>query len=134
MRRFQRSIFAVAMATLLGASLSVASDAAPRMARYRATTVYDGLWSVSIATLRGDCSPGYRYPVRIVDGRVVQAYADVDYRVYGAVGRGGSIGVTVSRGGQTANGYGRLSGDSGRGWWRTASGECSGQWTAARRG
>jgi hypothetical protein len=130
MRGFRRSIFAVAMATLLGAGLSVASDAAPRVAR---SADYDGLWSVSIATLRGDCSPSYRYPVRIVDGRVVQAYADVDYRVYGVVGRGGSIGVTVSHGGQTANGHGRLSGDSGRGWWRTASGECSGQWTAARR-
>jgi len=44
----------------------------------------------------------------------------------------GAIRVTVAQGGQSASGAGRLSGNSGRGWWRTATGQCSGQWTAER--
>jgi len=110
------------------------SDAARRTARYAATTAYDGLWSVSIITLYGDCSRGYRYPVRIVYGRVVKADSDPNYEISGAVARSGAIGVTVSGGGQTASGSGRLSRNYGGGRWRTSSGECSGQWTAARRG
>ncbi len=142
MKNLLRLIVAVTMATLLAASSTMPSDAARRparhvarhAARYAATRAYDGLWSVSIITLYGDCSRGYRYPARIVYGRVVKADSDPNYQIYGAVARSGAIGVTVSGGGQTANGYGRLSRDYGSGRWRTASGECSGQWTAERRG
>ena len=34
---------------------------------------YDGLWSVSIVTEKGDCDRGYRYPVRISNGTLVNA-------------------------------------------------------------
>ena len=134
MKNLLRLIFAVTMATLLAASSTMPSDAARRTARYATTRAYDGLWSVLIVTLYGDCDRGYRYPLRIVDGRVVKADSDPNYQVYGAVARSGSIGVTVSGGGKTATGYGRLSRDYGSGRWRTSSGECSGQWTAERRG
>jgi len=35
--------------------------------------------------------------------------------------------------GRSANGVGRLVGNNGSGVWRTSTGECSGQWAAARR-
>jgi hypothetical protein len=134
MKNLLRPIFALTMATLLVASSTMPSDAVPRTAGYAATRAYDGLWSVLIVTLSGDCDRGYRYPLRIVDGRVVKADSDPNYQVYGAVARSGSIGVTVAGGGKTATGHGRLSRDYGSGLWRTSSGQCSGQWTAERRG
>lgn len=134
MKNFLRAMFAVTMAALLAASVSMPSDAAPRAVMHATTRTFDGLWSVLIVTLNGDCSRAYRYPLRIWNGRVVKADNDPNYQVNGAVARNGSIGVTVSGGGQTASGYGRLSRNYGSGRWRTSSGECSGEWTAERRG
>lgn len=132
MRIFYRAIFAVTAAAILAASATVPSDAARR---YPApSSAFDGLWSVSIMTQMGDCSRGYRYPLRIVGGYVTKADDDSTYAVAGAVARSGAIGVTVSGGGQTATGIGRLTRTSGRGIWHTSNGECSGNWTAQRRG
>ncbi len=132
MRNALRATLAVTFAVLLAAT-SVASAAA-RAAPRRANTAFDGLWSVSIYTLRGDCDRAYRYPLRIVGGRVVQADADPSYQLYGAVGHSGAIRVIVSRGGQWADGSGRLSGGRGAGTWHTSTGQCTGQWVAQRRG
>lgn len=135
MKDFLRPIFAVTFAALLVASASIPSYAAARTApRVARTAYYDGLWSVQIVTLYGDCDRAYRYPLRIVGGRVVQAESDPSYELYGAVGRSGAIRVIVARGGQWADGHGRLSRDYGRGQWRTSTGQCSGEWTAVRRG
>jgi hypothetical protein len=134
MRNVLRVVFAVMAAALLVSGVSRPSDAAPRPARYAATTIFDGIWSVSIITYYGDCSRGYRYPLRIWQGRVIKTDNDPNYNVAGAVARSGAIGVTVSGGGQTATGTGRLRGKFGAGIWRTSNGECSGRWTAERRG
>jgi hypothetical protein len=64
----------------------------------------------------------------------MQAGADPSYRLYGAVSRNGTIRVIVVRGGQWADGRGRLTDVRGGGNWTTSTGQCSGQWTAARRG
>jgi hypothetical protein len=88
---------------------------------------------VSIVTYQGDCNHAYRYPLRIWYGRVVKADGDPNYEVSGAVARTGHIAVTVSGGGQTANGTGRLTVNSGTGIWHSANGQCSGRWTATRR-
>jgi hypothetical protein len=109
------------------------SDAAPRSREVRPSNAFDGIWSVSIKTQFGDCNRGYRYPLRIVDGYVTKADIDPTYAVAGAVARTGAIGVTVSGGGQTATGVGRLSRTTGRGIWHTANGECKGDWVAERR-
>lgn len=101
---------------------STASFAVPR---------YDGLWSVSIVTEKGDCDRGYRYPVRISNGLLANA-GDSAFTITGRVGGTGAITVTVSAGGRSANGSGRLAGNSGVGSW--SGGECSGSWTAERRG
>jgi len=70
-------------------------------------------------------------PCRVLGGRVLAQ--DPSYRLNGEVASGGMVRVTVSAGGQSAGGFGHLSRDSGAGSWRTPPGQCSGQWTAARR-
>jgi hypothetical protein len=94
---------------------------------------YDGLWSVSIHTAYGPCDPTYRYPARIVGGRVTQADNDFSYQISGAVVSSGAIGVTVYRSGQSATGYGRLRGSTGSGRWSAGGNMCYGTWSAMRR-
>jgi hypothetical protein len=132
MSLFLRQILALLFAAVIVASASFPSDAAP--AARKRTANFDGLWSVAIVTLQGSCDRSYRYPVRIVGSRVMQAGADPSYRLYGAVSRNGTIRVIVVRGGQWADGRGRLTDGRGGGNWTTSTGQCSGQWTAARRG
>jgi hypothetical protein len=132
MRNFYRIVFAVTAAAFLAVNATSPSDAA-RRAPPLPSPAFDGLWSVSIMTQYGDCNRGYRYPLRIVDGYVTKADVDPTYVVAGAVARTGAIGVTVSGGGQTATGVGRLARNGGRGVWHTSNGECRGNWTAERR-
>ena len=53
---------AIAIAGTILANATVISTASLALPRY------DGLWSVSIVTEKGDCDRGYRYPVRISNG------------------------------------------------------------------
>jgi len=133
MKKIFSASLAATLAAFMAASAVMPSDAAAARRRAPLTSVYDGLWSVSIVTVVGDCDRGYRYPLRIVGGHVLKADDDSAYAVAGAVGRGGAIGVTISGGGQTATGRGRLWRGQGRGVWRTSNGRCSGNWTAERR-
>lgn len=134
MRQIGGMIAASAVAGLLAASAVLPSQAAVRHPVYARSNTFDGLWSVSIRTLGGPCDPAYRYPARIVGGRVLQADNDFSYQISGAVAASGAIAVTVSKGGQNATGYGRLSGRSGGGRWSTGGNQCYGTWSAARRG
>jgi hypothetical protein len=133
MRKFGGFLTAVALAGLLIAAAATPSDAARKHKAARSGS-YDGLWSVSILTQYGPCDRSYRYPARIVGGRVGQADNDFSYQLYGAVSKSGAISVTVSKSGQSATGYGRLHGGSGGGRWSAAGGQCSGSWSASRRG
>lgn len=92
---------------------------------------FDGLWSVSIVTEKGDCDAGYRYPIRIANGQLVNA-GDTNFTISGKVGQTGAIIVTVAAAGKSATGSGKLAGDMGGGHW--TGGACSGSWTAERRG
>ena len=118
------AILAATAAVTIAASnmVSTPSFALPR---------YDGLWSVSVVTKKGDCDPGYRYPVRITNGTLFNA-GDTTFTVTGKVRSTGAITVTVSAAGKSATGSGRLAGDAGGGSW--TGGSCSGTWTAERRG
>ena len=110
------------------------ADAAPKQrTHYAASRAHDGLWSVSIHTAYGPCDPTYRYPARIIGGRVLQADNDFSYQISGAVVASGAIGVTVYRSGQSATGYGRLRGSSGSGRWSAGGNMCYGTWSAIRR-
>ena len=91
---------------------------------------YDGLWSVSIVTQKGDCDRGYRYPIRIDHGAIVNGGSD-PFTISGKVAPSGAITVTVSSGSKSATGSGYLAGNSGEGSWH--GGSCSGIWTAERR-
>ena len=110
-----------------------AQAAQKQRTHYAASRAYDGLWSVSIHTAYGPCDATYRYPARIVGGRVLQADNDFSYQISGAVVASGAIGVTVYRGGQSATGYGRLRGSSGSGRWSAGGNMCYGTWSAMRR-
>jgi hypothetical protein len=123
-RRAPGAIATAIAGTVMAAAIiaSTASFAVPR---------YDGLWSVSIVTEKGDCDRGYRYPVRISNGMLANA-GDAVFTITGRVGGTGAITVNVSAGGRSAIGSGRLAGNTGIGSW--SGGSCSGSWTAERRG
>jgi hypothetical protein len=114
---------AIGAAIVAGAIIaSTASFAVPR---------YDGLWSVSIVTEKGDCDRGYRYPIRISNGMLANA-GDTMFTITGKVAGTGAVTVTVNAAGRSATGSGRLAGNIGTGSW--SGGACSGSWTAERRG
>ena len=91
---------------------------------------YDGLWSVSIVTKKGDCVASYRYPMRIANGLLGNG-GNLVLTVSGKVAPSGAVIVKVSSGTTSAIGSGRLAANAGSGSWRGAS--CSGSWTAERR-
>jgi hypothetical protein len=90
---------------------------------------YDGIWSVSIVTKKGDCIASYRYPMRIANG-VLGNGGDVVLNISGKVADDGAVRVSVSHGDTRAIGSGRLASNAGGGSWKTTS--CSGSWTAQR--
>jgi hypothetical protein len=112
------------LCALVAAAATMASTTSFAMPRY------DGTWSVLVMTKKGDCDPGYRYPVRISNGKLVNA-GDNPFTITGNVAQTGAITVTVSAGGKSATGIGKLDGDEGGGLW--SGGSCSGEWTAERR-
>jgi hypothetical protein len=109
---------------LIAASVTLATTPGFAMPRY------DGIWSVSIVTKRGDCIASYRYPM-LIDHGVLANGGALAINVSGKVAASGAIKVTVSSGDKSATGSGRLAGNSGGGSWSGAS--CSGFWTAERR-
>ena len=125
MKTFKTSILSGALFTLVAASATVATTSS------YAVPAYDGLWSVSIITEKGDCDRGYRYPIRIQNGALANAGSVTAITINGKVQPTGAITVIVSTGSKSATGSGRLSGDLGEGHW--SGGECSGSWTAERR-
>jgi hypothetical protein len=112
------------------ACVLIAASASLAATQSFAVPSYDGLWSVSVVTEKGDCDRGYRYPIRISHGQLINA-GDAVFTVTGKVAQTGAITVTVSAVGKSASGSGRLTGSVGGGSW--SGGSCSGTWTAERR-
>jgi hypothetical protein len=124
---------AIRTTTAFSALAILASSLAPAFAApIPSSKGFDGGWSVLIVTEKGTCDRAYRYPVKIENGSVGYA-GSASFNVTGKVGANGAVVVTVSRGSQSATGTGRMSGTDGSGTWATATGECSGTWTAERR-
>jgi len=92
---------------------------------------YDGIWNVTFATTRGNCSSGYSVPFTVTGSRVSSAGGG---RVSGKVNRSGTVAVQVSVGASHASGGGRLAGVNGAGSWRgiISGDQCSGTWHATR--
>ena len=124
---------AIAVAALIATTVAAPAQIAPKRAAHARSNAFDGLWSVSILTQAGPCNVSYRYPARIMGGRVMQADNNFSYQISGAVVASGAIAVTLYRMGQSATGYGRLHGSSGAGRWAAASNTCYGTWSAMRR-
>ncbi len=112
------------------AAAFIAASAAIAATPSFATPGFDGLWSVSIVTKKGDCIANYRYPMVIEHGVLANGGA-IALNVSGRVASTGAVKVTVSSGDKSATGYGRLAGNNGGGSWSGSS--CSGSWTAERR-
>jgi hypothetical protein len=127
MTKLQNRTVSRAALALIAVSFAGALGAAAPAA---ATPNYDGLWSVTILTQKGDCDASYRYPVRISNG-AVQNDGPSLISVSGKVGGNGAVTVLVSAGDKSANGKGKLSGKIGGGVW--AGGSCAGRWEAERR-
>jgi hypothetical protein len=100
-----------------------------------ARTSFDGVWSVVIVTQSGGCDRQYRYGVQINNGNVLsESGGQANFQ--GRVSPNGSVWVSVSAGGQKADGQGRLTQNLGTGTWRGqgSAGSCAGIWQAERRG
>ena len=122
------SVFASPRRLVLFAAL--AATAIPSTADARIGG-YDGIWNVTFATTRGNCSSGYSVPFTVTGNRVSSAGGG---RVSGLVNRGGAVAVQVSVGASHATGGGRLAGVAGAGSWRgiISGDQCSGTWQATR--
>ena len=109
---------------VLAAALSVAA-----MDNVKASTRYDGAWTVSITTTRGECDSGSSFTIHVRNGIVSGAF-----NARGRVSTSGHAEVSVSSGNQGGSGSGQLSGNSGGGSWRAvgSQGPCSGSWSASR--
>jgi hypothetical protein len=95
---------------------------------------FDGRWSVLLETQRGECDRAYRYPIAIENG-TVRYTGDLGFSATGKVAGNGSVQGSVSTGQTRANVRGRLSGASGSGTWTiSGSRNCSGNWSAEKRG
>ena len=96
---------------------------------------FDGHWSVVIQAQTGGCGSEYRYSVQISNGNITTDAGEFT-SVSGRVSPNGAVSVSVSAGGSSAVGQGRLSPTNGSGTWRgQSSGQsCAGVWQAARRG
>jgi len=96
----------------------------------QAGSPYDGRWSLTIHTTRGDCST-YNLPVDISNGYV--SFPNLVH-ANGRVTPKGHVRVFVTAMGKSANGSGKLTSSSGSGRWtgRSAQDRCSGVWTAQR--
>ena len=122
------SAFAYPRRLVLFATLAAAAIPSTADARVGA---YDGVWNVTFATTRGNCSSGYSVPFSVTGNRVSSAGGG---RVSGSVNRGGAVAVQVSVGASHASGGGRLAGVAGAGSWRgiISGDQCSGTWQATR--
>jgi hypothetical protein len=94
----------------------------------------DGNWSVLIITEKGDCDPGYRYGLKVSNGRVSYR-GDSAVDLAGTVANNGAVNVSIKVGDKGASGTGRLSASSGAGTWHGVglSGTCAGRWEAERK-
>lgn len=124
MQAVKSMVFAAGLA---GAALSGPSPAAH-------AANHDGHWSVLVITEKGTCDRGYRYSVRVVDGRL-RYDGDAAVNMAGTVAPSGLVKVSIRMGNQGANGSGRLDASSGAGTWQGAgsNGTCAGRWEAERR-
>jgi hypothetical protein len=111
----------------------IASASVAAISTLYAHSSFDGAWSVSITTDKGDCEPTRQLIISIQDGSV-QHVGDSTLSIRGHVHSNGQVRVHLTNGDRSANGFGQLSSSSGTGMWRGhgVANSCAGHWSAMR--
>jgi hypothetical protein len=96
-----------------------------------AGSTYDGPWHLFFVTQRGECDPNYSFDINISNG--ILSHPNL-VRFTGMVTSRGLVHASVTVQEKYAVGSGKLTKISGQGTWtgRSASGRCSGYWTAQK--
>jgi hypothetical protein len=100
----------------------------------RAASKFDGNWSVVVVTRSGPCDAAYRFSGQIVNGAIVYGGGLGSVDLAGRVRSNGAAYLRVASGANYAIASGRMGAARGSGIWRgqSASGRCSGVWSATR--
>lgn len=91
---------------------------------------HDGVWTVSLVTKAGDCSPSLSSRIKVREGRVSENYLLA--QIYGAITSRGRVSLQVTGAGDSMTAQGKIAGEQGRGSWMSSSRKCSGTWFAVR--
>jgi hypothetical protein len=96
-----------------------------------AATPFDGPWSLTFYTRRGQCEPSYHFDIYIRNGILLHPNL---VRFRGRVARSGAVRASVAVEAKYASGSGRLTRTSGRGSWagHADGARCAGIWIATR--
>ncbi|RVU17199.1 hypothetical protein [Methylobacterium oryzihabitans] len=122
------------MATPLSRALAASALLLVLAAPARATTRFDGAWSVVATTESGRCTGPYRYPI-VIRGGIVDDAGGNDVDASGQAAADGRITGRIRQGLASVSVSGRLRGAAGSGRWTLSGlGGCSGRWTARRTG
>ncbi len=121
-------ILAAAAAVLLAGSAG--ADYVQIPGAGQAGAPYDGRWSVSISTTRGNCDGDGVITFHIANGRIVSDSVGAD--VSGSVGGAGDVRVIMVSAKGSASGSGRLGTQGGAGTWSAGAYMCGGTWQASR--
>jgi hypothetical protein len=100
----------------------------------RATTKFDGQWSVVVYTSSGPCDPSYRLSGQIQNGEISYAYGSVE--ISGHIEPNGAAHVHVTAGSGHGEAHGHMTPSHGSGTWsgEGPDGRCAGTWVATRPG
>lgn len=113
--------------TLAGLAAAIALvAAAPTIALGQVNN--DGVWTVSINTLKGACDSSMQSSIHVRDGRIEENYMFA--QISGAIDDFGKVNLTVVRGDDGIVARGRVDGEHASGKW--VSRHCIGSWTATR--
>jgi hypothetical protein len=104
-----RRIVTLAISAALPLGLAIASGPPAALA-----AAQDGNWRVLVITDKGTCDRGYRYNVKVADGRV-SYQGDAAVSLTGTVAPNGAVQVSIKGGDKDASGTGRLSANAGAG-------------------
>lgn len=121
-----RMISRAAAASLFAATALVCIGSAPT----KAQGAIDGTYAVTLITDAGACDAKFSWTVAVSAGTIQSSGPFL--RAKGDVSPSGDVEISVTRGADTLVASGRLSGESGKGAWRSASRDCSGSWRAEK--
>lgn len=95
-----------------------------------ARTPYDGPWTVTMRTTRGDCSASFFFGVNVINGTVSQSGGG--FTLVGRVSQRGAVRAVIGSGDQVAHASGQLARARGGGGWVSPGRGCAGRWSAVR--